>query len=847
MATVNVQRTGTNCSKYKRSVSKAFRLGIRWLLDSYSINYSGSATALENSVFGKRGSCKDYCRKMKGFATFLLDRMNEVGEGPHWRDSLVRNYADEPAIKLFIQNITTPGHKRAGTRIDKSKVIGLGVDGQLLFGRRKRSERRNTSRRHSLTVAAALVSLKKMTPDPCKCMTADIEEKTVDLLTSSEDREEVNAESIWSYMSEFVFNKSCKFVDLEQKVNGFTLGLGACRESGRSSGGSFGMSGSIGKELWLEAYSSPEGLIKLNSHPLIRDVKDRPECEFRVVVSGGKARGITVNSVNHQILSPLHDLIYDTISSQEWLLRGDATEERFVAFQKFGLGEGEMLVSGDYTSATDNLKIDVAEELLVCFCYKYNLWARSLGRMQIPYWILEFARRSLRVTILKKDGSAHLHTKGQLMGSLLSFPLLCLQNHFAFKSLVPRPVPVKINGDDIVTVLTEQEYTKWSLGVQAYGLELSPGKTFKDKSFFSLNSTYFFLRRGVVELLPVIRLGMMRSVPIGDLGGCFRKWVEIARGNNLLRKNLISVFLDRHLKLLETYDKVSLTRTFPNGIGLDLKKSDFLDCPKLLRRELFSRNFDAHLLNPLSRNNFGTPKGFRWDLVSDPGTKMEWQTVVDSHWKQEFKKLSKERLDAWESSNLHRNTSSRTYIDGSSGSPSYEVNLRENFGRRHLLGPAGVRIDGPALNGESHFTAEADTIFARSLRFQRLETLWRDIEKDVESRAGKRYRRLVPEKKMFEGYEKEQVQAGQIPDFIDIFEEDFLDDLKKKVNETKSRGFHVELAPDEKVSLFGLDATWGFGLESDNDRYCVCGELIVSNSGKLSRLRCKSCLQGEYE
>jgi len=845
MATVNVQTT-RQCWAYKRSVSKAFRLGVRWLLDSYGINYSGSASALENSVFGQRGSCKDYCRNMKNFATFLLDRMNEIGEVDGWRDLLVRNYADSAAIKSFIQNITTPVHKRAGTRTNK-KVRSLGADGQLLFGRRKRSDRRNTSRRHSLTVAAALVSLKKLTPDPCKCMTRDIEEKTVALLTSVEERTPVDWVKVRSYMDESVFNGDFRFVDWQQKVNGFTLGLGACRESGRSSGGSFGMSGLIGKELWLEAYSTQEGFEKLNSHPLIKDVKDRPECEFRVVVSGGKARGITVNSVNHQILSPLHDLLYDTISSQEWLLRGDATEERFETFQKVGLGEGEVLVSGDYTSATDNLKIDVAEALLEYFCLRYNFIARCKGRVEIPPWVVRFARRSLRVVILKEDGSAHLHTKGQLMGSLLSFPLLCLQNHFAFRSLVPRPVPVKINGDDIVAILLEQEYNTWSHGVRAYGLELSSGKTFKDKSFFSLNSTYFLLRHGVVELLPVIRLGMMRNVPIGDLGGCFRKWVEIVKGDNLLRKTLVRVFFDRHSELLGRYDKVSLTRTFPFGVGLDLKKSDFLDSPRLLGREIFARNFDARLLNPLSRNNFGTPKGFRWDFVSDPGTKMEWQTVVDSHWKQQFKKLSKSRLDEWESSNLHRNTSSRTYVDGSSGNPLIEIDLTEHFGQRHLLGPAGVRIDGPAINGESHFTEEADTIFERSLRFQRLETLWRDIERDVESRAGKRYRRLVPDLDLFEGYEKEQVQAGQIPDFIDIFEEDFLDDLKKKINETKSRGFHVDLAPDENTSIFGLDAAWGFGLEPDNDRYCVCGMLMDSDSGKPPRLECKSCKKGEYE
>jgi hypothetical protein len=97
---------------------------------------------------------------MKSFATFLLDRMNEIGEADDWRNLLVRNYADSAAIKSFIQNITTPVHMRAGTKTNK-EVRSLGADGQLLFGRRKRSDRRNTSRRHSLTVAAVLVSLKE--------------------------------------------------------------------------------------------------------------------------------------------------------------------------------------------------------------------------------------------------------------------------------------------------------------------------------------------------------------------------------------------------------------------------------------------------------------------------------------------------------------------------------------------------------------------------------------------------------------------------------------------------------------------------------------------------------------
>jgi hypothetical protein len=66
-------------------------------------------------------------------------------------------------------------------------------------------------------------------------------------------------------------------------------------------------------------------------------------------------------------------------------------------------------------------------------------------------------------------------------------------------------------------------------------------------------------------------------------------------------------------------------------------------------------------------------------------------------------------------------------------------------------------------------------------------------------------------------------------------------------SDSRFRGFHVDLAPDEGTSIFGLDATWGFGLEPDNDRYCICELSMDSESGKPPRLECKSCKKGEYE
>jgi len=276
----------------------------------------------------------------------------------------------------------------------------------------------------------------------------------------------------------------------------------------------------------------------------------------------------------------------------------------------------------------------------------------------------------------------------------------------------------------------------------------------------------------------------------------------------------------------------------------------FLLIRSCLAENFFARNFDNYLLKPLSRNNFGTPKGFRWDLVEDPGTKMEWQTVVDSHWKQEFKKISKSRLDEWEISNLFRNTSSRNYVNGCNGNPSFEICMETHFERRHLLGPAGFRIDlSTDRFRESHLSRQADTELLNDYRLQRLEALWTDIETCVQSRKGKRYRRLVPDLDEFSGYVREDLRVGQVPDFIDIFEEEFLDELRRTVNETKSSGRHVELAPDNMAAVIFQDATDWLWLEPDNDRYCVCGESSDSRNAKPGGSRCKSCssAQGEYE
>jgi hypothetical protein len=103
--------------------------------------------------------------------------------------------------------------------------------------------------------------------------------------------------------------------------------------------------------------------------------------------------------------------------------------------------------------------------------------------------------------------------RGQLMGTFLSFPALCLVNYLTFKWLVPRDVPVKVNGDDIVFRSTRQEAEKWMEGVGASGLVLSKGKTLVNERFFTLNSTPFRAWSTRVAAVPFVRARCLFTKP----------------------------------------------------------------------------------------------------------------------------------------------------------------------------------------------------------------------------------------------------------------------------------------------------------------------------------------------
>nr|UJQ92011.1 MAG: putative RNA-dependent RNA polymerase [Magoulivirus sp.] len=261
-------------------------------------------------------------------------------------------------------------------------------------------------------------------------------------------------------------------------------------------------------------------------------VPDEFNVNFMNVDLDGKSRSVTVAGASQAILGPLHRTIYSRLSQRDWLLRGKAKRGSFVGFES---RPDHVFVSGDYESATDNLSLEVAEEIV-----------RTLSESsEIPESVWEFALVSLRARITYPLEGGHCtfdQVRGQLMGNLLSFPLLCIQNYTAFKYLVRGPVPVRINGDDIVFRAPLEVAKEWMAGVNRLGLTLSVGKTMIHRRYFSLNSTFFKARSsGRIDMVPVLRSACLtrpQGLP-ASLAASFRSFSEGMKGEPLITAQIV--------------------------------------------------------------------------------------------------------------------------------------------------------------------------------------------------------------------------------------------------------------------------------------------------------------------
>lgn len=346
-------------------------------------------------------------------------------------------------------------------------------------------------------------------------------------------------------------------------VQGYLPSLSSSRESKRKNGGA---------RAWWQAHGGQDHFVAVCLGEVPIDLS--PLRDVVVVDDAGKLRVVTVGSAIQHVLGPLHILLYEVLSGKEWLLRGDAKP---ASFKDFTASSGEIFVSGDYESATDNFNR---------LHSRYLLWRILDSSSVIPEAVKSMAVNRLNPGLLRdpQTETVHIQWNGQMMGDLLSFPLLCLTNFLAFKHSIKRKVPLRINGDDIVFRCTRAEYEEWSTSISDSGLVLSKGKTLVSNKYFSLNSTFFSTRACQPRLVPVVRAkSIYASIPRRECAPAAITSRVLSAGKGLwpqARSIVKEIILRRHRKMINS---------LPGSLNQDFKvkvEPSMLQRTGLLEREL---------------------------------------------------------------------------------------------------------------------------------------------------------------------------------------------------------------------------------------------------------------------
>lgn len=190
--------------------------------------------------------------------------------------------------------------------------------------------------------------------------------------------------------------------------------------------------------------------------------------KYTEVLSAGKIRPLTIYPTSIEVLAPLHKLLYRHLQRKDWLLSGPPTESIISAFA----GDFTDFTSIDLVNATDNLSLEVSEAILG------SLLAKS---RHIPGKIKLSAFAALHPVV---NGEEVTH--GQMMGSYLSFPLLCLHSYLAASySTRGMKASILVNGDDTAIG------TNGRIGPYPEGYKQNELKTIKSRNVIEINSTVF--------------------------------------------------------------------------------------------------------------------------------------------------------------------------------------------------------------------------------------------------------------------------------------------------------------------------------------------------------------------
>lgn len=181
--------------------------------------------------------------------------------------------------------------------------------------------------------------------------------------------------------------------------------------------------------------------------------------------------------------------------------------------------------SVDYEAATDLLNRDATYRVLT-----------ALMEGAVPTVKLAWESFGPGIMILP-DKTSFVHVEGQLMGHVLSFPMLCVINRAVIHATVSRWIlegpskmepwgnkllsrtkaglillrNIKINGDDMVFKCTKDLYHIFLKVCGEVGFKISQGKNYLSENFCMINSQFYCRHNGTMERIGYLNLQLVKG------------------------------------------------------------------------------------------------------------------------------------------------------------------------------------------------------------------------------------------------------------------------------------------------------------------------------------------------
>lgn len=230
---------------------------------------------------------------------------------------------------------------------------------------------------------------------------------------------------------------------------------------------------------------------------LLEDAVDEPSTVKLVPLAEAlKIRVISKGPVlTYTVLKPLQKWLWRTLRGHRsgvFKLIGEEIGATYLEDQVGQLRNGEMYLSGDYSDATNELDPRLSEAVVDEIC-KLCVQDRRIRTL--------FKRSLTGHEIENPDTAEKLPQKwGQLMGSIVSFPILCIVNAAICRRtrevdtgrrLTLRASGVAVNGDDCLFRATARGRKIWEDLARASGMKPSVGKYWFSDKFCNMNSAQF--------------------------------------------------------------------------------------------------------------------------------------------------------------------------------------------------------------------------------------------------------------------------------------------------------------------------------------------------------------------